>query len=101
MFAPGGASEGANIKNKADAEIDRILKEQYERGMKLLTENMDLLDLIAKTLIEEEKINGNQLLALIKDIKPNLVSEKAIAAVAEVVKPASNSQPTPAPATGA
>ena len=27
MFQPGGASEGANIKNKADAEIDRILKE--------------------------------------------------------------------------
>ena len=56
---------------------------------------------IAKTLIEEEKINGNQLLALIKDLKPDLVSEKAIAAVAEVVKPTTNTQPTPAPATGA
>lgn len=75
MFAPSGASEGGNLKNKADAEIDRILKEQYERGMELLTDNRDLLDLIAKTLIEEEKINGTQLLQLIKGLKPDLVSE--------------------------
>lgn len=62
MFQAGGASEGANIKNKADAEIDRILREQYERGMTLLTDNRPVLDQIAKTLIEKEKINGIQLL---------------------------------------
>jgi len=44
MFQAGGASEGANIKNKADAEIDRILREQYDRGMTLLTENRPVLD---------------------------------------------------------
>ena len=54
----GGASEGADLKNKADAEIDRILAEQYERGMNILTENREVLDAIAKILIEEEKING-------------------------------------------
>ena len=27
MFQAGGAVEGANVKNKADAEIDRILAE--------------------------------------------------------------------------
>lgn len=73
MFQAGGAQEGANIKNKADAEIDRILDEQYKRGMALLTENRDVLDKIAKTLIEEEKINGVQLIELINDVKPNLV----------------------------
>jgi hypothetical protein len=25
--------EGSTLRNKADEEIDRILKEQYERGM--------------------------------------------------------------------
>ena len=45
------SGDGSDIKNKADKEIDRILKEQYERGMKLLTENRDVLDLVAKTLI--------------------------------------------------
>jgi len=28
--------EGANLRNKADDEIDRILNEQYQRGMQLL-----------------------------------------------------------------
>ena len=62
MFQAQAAGEGANIKNKADAEIDRILKEQYERGMELLTQNRDVLDMIAKTLIKEEKITGTQML---------------------------------------
>jgi len=81
MFQAGGAQEGANIKNKADAEVDRILAEQYERGMKLLTENREVLDKIAKTLIEEEKINGVQLLELIKDVNPNLIGDSAMDAV--------------------
>ena len=29
----GGSNEGDDLKNMADAEIDRILAEQYERGM--------------------------------------------------------------------
>jgi ATP-dependent Zn protease len=37
------------------------LQEQYDRGMKLLTENRDVLDMIAQTLIEKEKINGVEL----------------------------------------
>ena len=81
MFQAGGAQEGANIKNKADAEIDRILDEQYKRGMELLTENRDVLDKIAMTLIEEEKINGVQLIDLINEVKPNLVPEAAMDAV--------------------
>lgn len=71
----GGSSEGADVKNKADAEIDRILSEQYERGMNLLTENRDVLDAIAKILIEEEKINGKELLKTIQSIKPELVTK--------------------------
>lgn len=81
MFQAGGAVEGANIKNKADAEIDRILDEQYKRGMALLVDNKDVLDLIAKTLIEEEKINGIQLLDLIKGLKPELIADSAMDAV--------------------
>lgn len=45
------SGDGSDLKNKADKEIDRILKEQYERGMKLLTENRAVLDLVAKTLV--------------------------------------------------
>ena len=38
--------------------------------MNLITENREVLDVIAKTLIEKEKINGLELLKLINDIKP-------------------------------
>lgn len=87
MFQAQSAGEGSSIKNKADAEIDRILKEQYERGMELLTTNRDVLDLIANTLVKEEKITGTQMLSLIKDIRPDLVTADQIAKVQEFTKP--------------
>jgi cell division protease FtsH len=65
MFQAQSAGEGSALKNRADAEIDRILREQYERGMKLLTQNRDVLDLVAKTLIEKEKITGTEMLQII------------------------------------
>ena len=55
--------------------------------MKLLTEHRDVLDEIAKVLIEEEKIDGKQLLQLIKNIKPSLVSEKAMEAIDTLTTP--------------
>ena len=94
----GGANEGADLKNKADAEIDRILAEQYERGMNILTENRDVLDAIAKILIEEEKINGKQLLETIKNINPELISDKAIEAVEAMMVPKVEPELQPAPA---
>merc|ERR1719213_357905 len=94
----GGANEGADLKNKADAEIDRILAEQYERGMNILTENRDVLDAIAKILIEEEKINGKQLLETIKNINPELISDKAIEAVEAMMAPKVEPELQPAPA---
>ena len=55
--------------------------------MALLTQNRDVLDEIAKYLIEEEKIDGKQLLQLVKNVKPNLVSEKAMEAIDSVITP--------------
>jgi len=80
-----GTNEGDDLKNKADAEIDRILAAQYERGMELLTTNRDALDEIAKVLIEKEKIDGKELLNILKSINPDLVSEKAMDAVSALM----------------
>ena len=90
-----GSVQGSIIREKIDTEIDRILNEQYERGMKLLTDNRDVLDAIAKCLIEEEKIDGKQLLQLVKNIKPDLVTEKAMAAIDKVVTPMGEATPAP------
>ena len=55
--------------------------------MHLLLDNKNILDAIAKTLIEKEKITGIEMLDLIKQIKPDLVSDDAIKAVKEMMKP--------------
>jgi len=81
------AGEGDLLRDKADQEIDRILNEQYDRGMTLLTENRDILDALAKTLIESEKIDGIELLQLIKSIRPNLIEDSSIDEMKEVMKP--------------
>lgn len=73
----GGSSDGPILQNTIDDEIDRILNEQYSRGMEIMTENRDILDKIAMTLIEKEKINGIELLNLIGDMKPELIPEGA------------------------
>lgn len=80
------SNEGSELKNKADAEVDRILAEQYERGMGLLTEHRDVLDAIANKLITDEKIDGNEMLQLIQSIKPQLVTEEALKTVSELVR---------------
>mgnify|MGYP001333165784 CR=1 FL=1 len=61
--------------------------EQYERGMNLLTNNRDVLDEIAKVLIEKEKIDGKELLNIMQTVNPDLVSEKAMEAVSAMMAP--------------
>ena len=48
-----------------DDEVKRIVDEQYQRGMKLLRDNMFLLDELAKLLMEQEKVSGEELVKLI------------------------------------
>ena len=78
--------EGSELKGKVDGEIDRILREQYERGMHILTENKNILDAIAKMLIEKEKMSGTELLELIKSFKPELVDMEAMKKVEQLEK---------------
>ena len=49
--------------------------------MDLLTSNRNILDAIANTLIEKEKIDGIEMLELIKSIKPQLVTQEAMETV--------------------
>ncbi len=43
-----------------DAEIRRIVIEQYERALKLLTDNRDVLERVALALLEHETISGDE-----------------------------------------
>ncbi|WP_428910349.1 ATP-dependent zinc metalloprotease FtsH [Niallia sp. Krafla_26] len=49
------------IAYEIDLEIQRIIKECYEKARKILTENRDKLDVIAKTLLEVETLDAEQI----------------------------------------
>jgi cell division protease FtsH len=53
------------IAYEIDLEIQRIIKECYEKARKILTENRDKLDLIAKTLLEVETLVAEQIKYLV------------------------------------
>ena len=50
---------------KIDAEIRRIVSEQYDRATRILTENRRVLDAVAEALLEHEVLDGSQLQQLI------------------------------------
>jgi cell division protease FtsH len=54
------------IAYEIDLEIQRIIKECYERARQILTENRDKLDLIAKTLLEVETLVAEQIKYLVE-----------------------------------
>lgn len=49
------------IAYEIDLEIQRIIKECYERAKQVLTEHRDKLDLIANTLLEVETLDAEQI----------------------------------------
>src|SRR4051795_4479471 len=53
------------IAYEIDLEIQRIIKESYERAKKILTENRDKLNLIATTLLEVETLDADQIKHLV------------------------------------
>ena len=54
------------IAYEIDTEIQRIIKECYERARQIITENRDKLELIAQTLMEVETLNAEQIRHLVK-----------------------------------
>ncbi|MED1471897.1 ATP-dependent zinc metalloprotease FtsH [Bacillus salipaludis] len=57
------------IAYEIDLEIQRIIKECYERARTILTENRDKLDLIANTLLEVETLVAEQIKYLVENGK--------------------------------
>ncbi|WP_453992513.1 ATP-dependent zinc metalloprotease FtsH [Bacillus nitroreducens] len=52
------------IAHEIDLEIQRFIKESYEKARKILTENQDKLKLIAETLLEVETLDAGQIRSL-------------------------------------
>lgn len=48
-----------------DREIKCVMDQSYQRATKILEEHRDLLDMVAKTLIEKETIEGAEFRTLL------------------------------------
>ena len=60
-----------DVAARIDTEVARIISDAYQETKRKLSENMDKLDLIAKTLIEFEKIDGEKFRLLMEtDVAP-------------------------------
>lgn len=57
------------IAYEIDLEVQRIIKEAYERCKQILIENREKLDLIARTLLEEETLDRDQITGLFNEGK--------------------------------
>jgi cell division protease FtsH len=55
------------IAHEIDQEVQRIIKEQYERCKELLTKYRDKLELIATTLLEVETLTSDQIQELVEN----------------------------------
>ena len=56
-----------DLATEIDAEIRRIVTEQYERALTLLTENRDLLELMSEALLEFEALDADEITALVEE----------------------------------
>jgi cell division protease FtsH len=66
---------------KIDAEIKRIVTEQYERAQRTLSDNREVLNRVAEALLEHEVLDAEQLKALVEG-RPIAVRVRTPAAAA-------------------
>jgi len=62
----GGKDYSEETAREIDTEVKKIIDESYEKVKKLLSEKRDLLEKVARTLLEKETIDGEALRVLIK-----------------------------------
>ena len=91
-----GEAYSQETAQRIDGEIRRIVTEQYERARRLLEENRDELERVARALLEYETLDGNDIDILCKGgVLSRPVPGKA---TAEVAAPAAEEERKPRPA---
>merc|ERR1719162_459548 len=67
MGGGGAPPVSQKLRQQVDEEVTYIVKEQFNRGMCLLKDNKSLLDAISLRLIDQEKMNGDELIEMIQE----------------------------------
>ena len=58
-----------NTAKEIDTEVKKLINNAYARALKLIEDNHDKLDLIAKALLEYETLDGSQVEEIVKEGK--------------------------------
>ncbi len=75
------------IASEIDNEIRDILDESYETARRILSEHMDKLHVVAKILMEREKISGEEFNRIMQDGEKTETEVSAISPQQSVVQP--------------
>lgn len=78
-----GSNYSGEIAYEIDKEIRKIINDCYDHAKQIITENIDLLTLIANTLVDEETITSEQINNLVTYgslINPNEPKKEPVAA---------------------
>merc|ERR1712127_907921 len=60
---------GGKIMSKVDAEVERLVNNSYITAKNILSSNMDLLDHLAKTLVEQEVVSAEEFQMMLVEFK--------------------------------
>lgn len=73
---------GPDTAVQIDAEIRKLVMENYDRAKKILSENIDKLHLLAQNLLDKESINGDEIREILFQEEDGAETGKKEAAVA-------------------
>jgi len=88
------------IAYEIDKEIRRIIDECYERGRTTLTENRDRLERVAKTLLEKESLEAEQLDRVFQGLPAEAPAPAPAVPAPDAIQPDFSAEPKARPETG-
>jgi cell division protease FtsH len=88
-----------NTAEKIDSEVRRLVQGGLDEARRILTERIDDLHTLAKSLLEFETLSGEEILGVLKGIKPRRDEPEEPRALGPAVAVPLTHAPDPAPAT--
>ncbi|MBK8575352.1 MAG: ATP-dependent zinc metalloprotease FtsH [Elusimicrobia bacterium] len=102
LFLGRELGEGQNYSDQTaqmiDEEVKRLIADAQARVKTLLTDHRAILETLAKTLVEKEVLNGEEINAIVDDRPPSAPAEGSRAAPGEEGGAAPGFTPAPTPA---
>jgi cell division protease FtsH len=73
-----GTQWGGKIMSNVDAEVERLVNNSYLTAKNILSQNMDLLEHVAKTLVEQEVVSAEEFQMMLVEFNAQVVPFEVI-----------------------